>query len=326
MLFANCIPVIGAINAIICDLQNSAYYPIPKDLAELLKKDSGKNVKWFQINYSKEDYQVIIENFDFLTEHGLGFYTKDKDSFPRLSNFWGDPSLINNAIIDTGKKPSHDYKKILNELVATGCRHLQLRFFKAIDLKELSSILKLIPKTSFRSIELVLSDFKESISSIESFVSNYPQVILIIVANRNAKEQYNFQETRVLITDEKIIDHTSCGKVSKEYFSINTSSFIENKRFNSCLNKKVGIDLNGKVKNCPSCEKCFGNANEIDLSETVMKQEFQKLWSVNKDQVAVCKDCEFRYICPDCRAFTEEDHLYGKPLKCGYDPYKGSWD
>jgi hypothetical protein len=40
----------------------------------------------------------------------------------------------------------------------------------------------------------------------------------------------------------------------------------------------------------------------------------------------VCKDCEFRYICTDCRAYLEDPYNeYSKPLKCGYDPYTGEW-
>ena len=50
--------------------------------------------------------------------------------------------------------------------------------------------------------------------------------------------------------------------------------------------------------------------------------EFKKVWSVNKDQIKICRDCEFRYMCSDCRAYTEDPKdIYSKPLKCGYDPY-----
>ncbi|HLT42986.1 MAG TPA: hypothetical protein VKZ95_09805, partial [Sphingobacteriaceae bacterium] len=43
--------------------------------------------------------------------------------------------------------------------------------------------------------------------------------------------------------------------------------------------------------------------------------------------VDVCKDCEFRYICQDCRAYLKNsDDLYSKPLKCTYNPYEGVWE
>jgi len=72
----------------------------------------------------------------------------------------------------------------------------------------------------------------------------------------------------------------------------------------------------------------YGNIFEDDLLKIVSEKEFQKMWGITKDKIDVCKVCEFRDICTDCRAFTEsaEDQLLSKPLKCGYDPYKGLWE
>jgi len=39
------------------------------------------------------------------------------------------------------------------------------------------------------------------------------------------------------------------------------------------------------------------------------------------------KDCEFRYICTDCRVFIQEDtDILSKPLKCKYNPYEATWE
>ena len=63
----------------------------------------------------------------------------------------------------------------------------------------------------------------------------------------------------------------------------------------------------------------FGKISEKKLSDAINEKEFKKYWTISKDKINVCKDCEFRYICTDCRAFVESK--YDKPLKCGYDPY-----
>ena len=43
-------------------------------------------------------------------------------------------------------------------------------------------------------------------------------------------------------------------------------------------------------------------------------------------KIHVCKDCEFRYICTDCRAYIEDPNdILSKPLKCGYNPYTAEW-
>jgi radical SAM protein with 4Fe4S-binding SPASM domain len=70
----------------------------------------------------------------------------------------------------------------------------------------------------------------------------------------------------------------------------------------------------------------FGNAKETSLEKVLTDPTFTAPWSADKSQIDTCKVCEFRFICTDCRAFTENNHPLGKPRKCGYDPYSGNWE
>jgi SPASM domain peptide maturase of grasp-with-spasm system len=71
----------------------------------------------------------------------------------------------------------------------------------------------------------------------------------------------------------------------------------------------------------------YVNIRDTTLAEALAKPGFKKYWDITKDQVAVCKDCEFRYICTDCRAYVENpEDMYSKPLKCGYNPYTAEWE
>jgi len=75
----------------------------------------------------------------------------------------------------------------------------------------------------------------------------------------------------------------------------------------------------------------FGNIKDTTLEKALLHPDFKKYWNLTKDEIEVCKDCEFRYICTDCRAYTERTHTnaegldISKPLKCGYNPYTGEW-
>jgi SPASM domain peptide maturase of grasp-with-spasm system len=104
------------------------------------------------------------------------------------------------------------------------------------------------------------------------------------------------------------------------------ATFFENKLFNGCLNRKVGIDADGRIKNCPSMAASFGNVRDTRLADVVRQDRFQAQWSVTKDGIATCRGCELRYACSDCRAFVEDpQNGDSKPLKCGYDPALGAW-
>ena len=73
-------------------------------------------------------------------------------------------------------------------------------------------------------------------------------------------------------------------------------------------------------------QKTFGNVKTKLLKDVLNDQSFKELWHINKDIINKCKDCEFRYVCSDCRAFTEiPEDIYSPPLKCGYDPVTNEW-
>ena len=70
----------------------------------------------------------------------------------------------------------------------------------------------------------------------------------------------------------------------------------------------------------------FGGIDSMDINAVLKNKKFNSVWAINKDKIDVCKDCEFRYICVDCRAFLKDpSNELSKPLKCNYDPYHGQW-
>jgi SPASM domain peptide maturase of grasp-with-spasm system len=101
---------------------------------------------------------------------------------------------------------------------------------------------------------------------------------------------------------------------------------MENYLYNGCLNKKISIDENGEIKNCPSMKKSFGNILKTSIVEVAKKDKFRELWKINKRQIKVCMNCEYRCICTDCRAFlSNPNDLFSKPAKYYYDPYTLKW-
>ena len=124
-----------------------------------------------------------------------------------------------------------------------------------------------------------------------------------------------------------IIDEKSCGVIHDIYFHANIPTFTESQQHNTCLNRKISIDKDGYIKNCPSMLHHFGHISETKLEDVIKNPEFTKYWNIKKDDISKCKDCEFRHICTDCRAYLENpEDLYSAPLKCGYNPYTCQWE
>ena len=134
----------------------------------------------------------------------------------------------------------------------------------------------------------------------------------------------------MIFTKTNINSSSHCGKISKDYFVLNQLMYAESQQNNTCLNRKISIDKDGYIRNCPSMPQNFGNIKDTTLSDALNHPDFKKYWNVTKDMIEVCKDCEFRHICTDCRAYTERTHFeedidLSKPLKCGYNPYTNEW-
>jgi SPASM domain peptide maturase of grasp-with-spasm system len=337
-MYANCIPVKGIQRSVIYDIQKGNFDFIPNDLYDLLRNFSKKQISEIYKYYDAEQHEIIDEYLDFLLEKEyllLMDTPEELDLFPALDLTWDMPSVITNAIIDLGSRhihPSH-YVRALQELEDMGCYYLQIRIFKNLDLfYDYKQIFISIESLAFLSVELILPfkagcnletylEIHRSFSKICSItVYGCPESLVSdTIEYRNRSQSFN-----IATTQEKIDPAAHCGFVHPSYFSVNEQMFTEALSFNTCLNRKLGIDVYGQIKNCPSCTNSFGNIEYGSLKNIVDKPAFRKLWLLKKDQINTCKVCEFRYMCTDCRAFA--DSALGKPSKCSYNPYECTWE
>lgn len=102
----------------------------------------------------------------------------------------------------------------------------------------------------------------------------------------------------------------------------------------SCLAGKITITDNGDVLPCIfSRSQVVGSVSEGQpLLKIVEDEPLQRIWHSTKDDVLVCRDCEYRYVCFDCRPLAggvtlgQVDYLHAPPPRCSYDPHIGEWE
>ncbi len=332
-LFASCIPVKGAIRSLICDLQRNEIKFIPNELFEILVNHSNKTLDEIKRYYGNKFDDTIDEYFEFLIENEYGFWCKNPSLFPSLDLTWESPFEITNSLIDYNENSKYDFSKIFSELESLGCKNIQLRFYSEISIKKLYNILEHTNKSIFSSIELVIKySTSINIEKLNELSDRFLRINSIIVhsapESRIVKEYgKDFEVNSNILYVKEIIDSDlHCGIITPKYFSINTNTFFESQKHNTCLNRKISIDINGNIKNCPSMNKSYGNINNTTLREVINKDGFKDFWTICKDKIDVCKDCEFRHVCTDCRAFIKDsNNIYSQPAKCTYNPYIAKW-
>jgi radical SAM protein with 4Fe4S-binding SPASM domain len=115
---------------------------------------------------------------------------------------------------------------------------------------------------------------------------------------------------------------------SRPRFSISRAGLERNRRRNSCWHGKATVTSSGDVIPCIFArDQVAGNIGAHDLAEIIRGEAMNKFWSLTYDSVEVCRDCEYRFLCRDCRPWAHgaTGNLYGKTPRCAYDPYKGEW-
>lgn len=300
----------GYSNNLLVDTKNESYYKLNNETYNLLVLASGESVR------------ISLDQLN----------SKDKNSFVE---YLIQLESLNYIVISNPTGQFKNHIKVYN--------HQMLDHF-LIDLRSfnkssLAVFLKKSNKYKPNAYLFEVYDFFPDLNQIDAY-------IIIRIDYINFTTQKSFIDKNMKFIDEVHVYNSPtniknlnkvrfypnqnlpfhCGVISKYWFTMSARSFNLSKLHNNCLHGKLSVDKEGNIKNCPSMSDSFGNIRDTTLAEVLEKPGFKKYWDIGKDKIHVCKDCEFRYICTDCRAYVENpEDLLSKPLKCGYNPYTGEW-
>lgn len=318
-LFANCILVNGANRSTICDLQRGDVHMLPNSFAELMSKEVI-----YAHSVLNEEAQACV---DYLLQNDLAHYNEDDGEFPRMSLEFDFPGEVSHAIIEISERSDFDYAKLFSDLSDLGVKFLELRFYTAPSYTDLLLVNGFIKPTGIVGVNFYIKSNDLWTSELLNKILVLNQRINSIVIFSSKEENSSIIHNRRIIQTTKALTNKMCGKIHSNYFSCNIRTFTESQTQNNCLSRKLSISEDGTLKNCPSMSESFGNTKVENLAEVVRSKQFRRLWEISKDKIRVCQDCEFRYVCTDCRAYLDNpDDELSKPLKCGYDPYLNTWE
>lgn len=327
-LYPICVLTKGKVRASIGDLQRNDVFRIPMSLAALFDDDGAICIDEVYTGCEgPEDVAVLEEYLDFLKENDLGVFTADRrTSFRKIAGGFDSPRLISNCIIDFTADSRHPLRFISEQLDRLGCEALEMRYFDPVPAAKIKKDLRYFAEGELRSVRVLLigeADEEANDRLILGLLEANHRITEIVFHSASRDDSNVFGNMLTIIyTTQPVRDETCCGQVSPEYLVAQTQLYIESQHVNNCLFQKIAIDKTGAVKNCPSMRESFGEiARKPDLEKIVRSERFRRLWQVNKDRIDVCRDCELRYVCQDCRAYVADPaDEYSKPAKCQYDP------
>lgn len=325
-LYPSCIPVKGHARSIVIDTSRGTHTLIPNALYSIIKNFQGFTISQVIQKSGREHTQIINEYFEFLRGKNLIFFTSNSICFNPQNEVYEVSSLISNAHVEIGSEiPS----AIINEFSNLNCIVINIKFTEPFAVEYVIRVLKLINESRISSVHITIPHSKELGKSIDKLLQTTVKIRRFIFINSPKNEERTFGYNKgyyMFFLDEEASKSLQCGCIHPKFFAISKGMIIEAKSINTCLYKKIHIDKDGFVKNCPHSQLILGDLKKESVVDVISKENYQFLCSITKDEVDVCKDCEFRYICMDCRVYIKDkNNIYSQPEKCNYNPYIAKW-
>ena len=318
----------------VVNLNQGVFHALPIEIYNLINYDLENDSLENSISKFSINEQILVRDFiNHLCNNNILFFSEQKINFRKDKFESISPFFISNMIIEFDRNLTN-LKKTLYQIEKLNCKNVEIRFFESVSITlilEITSYIQSLNST-INSLDLIINNLNEKISQDEmiELINKNPRITNFVIFNQRKNEVVVLNNKQTLLRTIDTLKTNNCGNISTSKFVINTKLFSDSLNHNSCLHKKISIDKDGYIRNCPSMPQHFGNIKDTTLEEALNHPDFKKYWNVNKDMIAVCKDCEFRHICTDCRAYTERTHFeedidLSKPLKCGYNPYTNEW-
>lgn len=322
-IFSNCFFSQGAFRVLVFDSQHDKLVFIPNSLYEFINTFEGKTENEIYSNFTIDEHKIVKQYIDYILKNLIGAFLPKESigSFTPFHLSYSSPYLFENAIIDIEDNLVEDVSAVLIKLDKTNIPHIQLRFMSEVS--PYYDVLSLIESLSFFSVSVIASYDKTKLENIKEF-KKISSVFLY-----NSPESIVYQSNKKLIHLHKTNSYKCYGMVDPKYFSLNSIHFCQSQKYNTCLYKKLFIGKSGEIRNCPkaSIVADINQITDIELRKLADSPLFTQYWNITKDTVEVCRDCEFRHICTDCRYVVKDPtNCYSQPANCGYNPYIAKWN
>lgn len=326
-VFSTCRIVYGFTRGAVYDLTRNKYYLVPIEFCDFLRRVDGMKLSDF--NKLKENSQ-LGEYIDFVKKKEILFFVNETDSscFSDLHFEHDSPSAAHTVVIEMNDTIPFDLPAFLIKTDKIGLENAVFFTTNTLPILYIQNILQSFQRTRFQQIEIICR-YDTGIEPASYFPLFHSAPRLRKLSLHSAPKDHIYHaggESARLFTFSESLARYPEPLVDYGYFKINVPFFTEAMLANPFYNQKIFIDATGRLKNAPYSKENFGFVDEIDVEEEIKQDRFRVLWQTRKDNIDVCKDCEFRYMCMDSRipCVGREGRLYHE-TDCNYNPYICKW-
>ena len=297
----------------ISDLEDGTYSEIPLEWGRILEKQ-----RIFIMDEKDLDNSISSigdkEMISFLVDNNFAIITSFKPSFLGY-NFenYNIPFYFETLIVDSSSE-----KNVLETLSYLPSqrlsRYIQFRFFFECNELFIRNVLQIAIRKGYFNIEFVFNyDRKENINAYSKIIAeNMFYVSRIVIMN--SRDQ--FINEQLILNEKKLVDSQMCGLIDETLLCVNLDTYAKYVLGNNCLWKKIAIDIDGNIKNCPSMDFTYGNIKNTDLISVLTNTRYLFFSGLRRIHIMECCKCHLAAFCIDCRGNLPICRIFEKPIKC----------
>lgn len=307
----------GFNRSLLMDVTRGKYYLIPKMWSKIISH--------FNKNILVEDIALYLQRpgllevgklYRFLTEKELVFDISEDllQYFPKIKEEYETPSLLDDIFI-TISLSNIDFLSILcDSSIFKSGNIFTFRLFveDEVLLKQEHKLNQIINKLPLSSLLIIV--LNESLKSKMSSLLKKKNVVITCLE----------MPIGVFFFQEEVY------KDRYPLISIDMPQIMGSKSHNMYYHKSVFITSEGYISN--SFE--FSMRTKVHLKDIITdgkkfedliaKPFFKRLGNIPLSKVEICKDCEFRRVCIDCRVPRLSGNYWQKE-DCLYNPFISKW-
>lgn len=322
VLFSCCVPIKGAAESIIMDLQRGSFLEIPNLLFDILEFNLSSFYSVFEIKkkFDNELDEGIEMYFNFLEEKEYGFFTDEPEKFPKMDLMHYSPFKIVSSVVNYDKNSQYDLEDLFLQIIDLGVQIMQVRLFDMIDFEVLKKGIKLFKKSRAKIIEIIIEKGILSVDELTELIDSDSRINIIVHSSDSDKKINN-----KLIFKSRLVKKDVKEIYAKNLFVCNIPFFVEAQSYNVGLNRKLCIDFNGDIKNYVSHRKTFGNVLYTRIKDVIENEVFSELWNTSNDSIEKCNECQFRYMCLSNSDLESKNNEFIKVDTCNFIPKENVW-
>lgn len=290
------------------DLHGARIFPIPEALTQvLIRCNRGTPVEDIKTWAGKENEAAVDGYFSKLIEMNFGKFYTDVETYekvglqlPRLRFHTVDELTISPTSAPSDLSLSRWLEVLKAFRQQCGSFKLQIFLEQNFDRQLLLDLLA------------------------DEALANYRVSLLLPPAALSPKDIDWVQRLGIPIQRCQDLSGSSLPVINRRRLVCTLESFRHLSALNINANRFF-IQGDGQVYPCyHHRDLCLGSLKTGQPRDLVAGPKVQRFWRFTKDQVDVCRDCEFRYGCPNPQRGTVSQ-LSVSPRNCNYSPETGVW-